>query len=99
MDLKDYVTILIKSLFMTSLFVICMYVISNVMEFNYNFANYISDISGIPSDMAISITSAGFANNITILMTIIESGLFLYFISKIEKTHVYKKVREIIINL
>ena len=49
--------------------------------------------------MAISITSAGFANNITILMTIIESGLFLYFISKIEKTHVYKKVREIIINL
>ncbi len=99
MDLKDYVTILIKTLFMTSLFVICMYVISNVMEFNYNFANYISDISGIPSDMAISITSAGFANNITILMTIIESGLFLYFISKIEKTHVYKKVREIIINL
>lgn len=99
MDLKDYVTILIKSLFMISLFVICMYVISNVMEFNYNFANYISDISGIPRDMAISITSAGFANNITILMTIIESGLFLYFISKIEKTHVYKKVREIIINL
>lgn len=99
MDLKDYVIILIKSFFITFLFTLCVYLVGNVMGFNYNFANYISDISGIPRDMAITITSAGFANNITILMTIIESGLFLYFISKIEKTHVYKKVKEIIINL
>ena len=70
-----------------------------IIRFNLNVANYISNITGIPSDMSISIMSAGFVNNIVILMLAIEIILFAYFFQRIMKTSFFKKASSFIVNL
>lgn len=99
MNVKDYILCFIKSLFQTLIVVILSLGILYIIRFNLNVANYISNITGIPSDMSISIMSAGFVNNIVILMLVIEIILFAYFFQRIMKTSFFKKASSFIVNL
>ena len=96
MSVKDYILCFIKSFLQTSMIVILSLGILYVIRINLKFANYISNITGIPSDMSIS---AGFVNNIVILMSTMEIVLFVYLFQKIMKTSFYEKTRSFIVNL
>lgn len=99
MNVKDYILCFIKALFQTLIVIILSLGILYIIRFNLNVANYISNITGIPSDMSISIMSAGFVNNIVILMLVIEIILFAYFFQRIMKTSFFKKASSFIVNL
>ena len=52
MSVKDYILCFIKSFLQTSMIVILSLGILYVIRINLKFANYISNITGIPSDMS-----------------------------------------------
>lgn len=99
MYFSDYVSIVLKSIVLSLLCLPIIIGITYLIEFNFNIANYISNVSGIPSDMSISMMSLGFANNIVVLLSAVEFGLCVYFYDKIANTTVYKKVETFIANL
>lgn len=98
MRLEDYIYIFIKSLLITTILVLVIIGLVYVIDFDYNFAYYISDITGIPSDLSLSMMSAGFANEIILLMLTIEFGFIIYFIDKIAETKMYNKLKTFVLN-
>lgn len=98
MRLEDYIYILIKSLLISTISVLVIIGLVYVIDFDYNFAYYISDITGIPSDLSLSMMSAGFANEIILLMLTIEFGFIIYFIDKIAETKMYNKLKTFVLN-
>lgn len=98
MRLEDYIYILIKSLLITTILVLAIIGLVYIIDFDYNFAYYISDITGIPSDLSLSMMSAGFANEIILLMLTIEFGFIIYFIDKIAETKMYNKLKTFVLN-
>ena len=99
MGLKEYTNVLIKSLLLAIIFLIVLTGLYYLISFDYNFAYYVSEITGIPSDLSISIVSAGFANNILIIMVTVEFGLTCYLIERISKTNTYNKIKTFVSNL
>ena len=99
MDFRDYVGVVLKSIILT--LVIAPLIIGGVylVYSNINIAYYISDTLNIPRDLSITAMSAGFANNIIILLTVFEFGFGVWLINKITKTTVYDNVKEFVINL
>lgn len=81
LSFRDVGIILIKTLFIALLFV-CIF---NLVEVNIHIAEYICQITNIPKDLSLTIVSAGFANNIVIVLLMLEVGLILYIINKISK--------------
>lgn len=98
MRLEDYIYILKKSLLISTILVLVIIGLVYVIDFDYNFAYYISDITGIPSDLSLSMMSAGFANEIILLMLTIEFGFIIYFIDKIAETKMYNKLKTFVLN-
>lgn len=98
MRLEDYIYILIKSLLITTILFLIIIGLVYVIDFDYNFAYYISDITGIPSDLSLSMMSAGFANEIILLMLTIEFGFIIYLIDKIAETKMYNKLKTFVLN-
>lgn len=98
MRLEDYIYILIKLLLISTILVLVIIGLVYVIDFDYNFAYYISDITGIPSDLSLSMMSAGFANEIILLMLTIEFGFIIYFIDKIAETKMYNKLKTFVLN-
>lgn len=98
MRLEDYIYILIKSLLISTILFLVIIGLVYVIDFDYNFAYYISDITGIPSDLSLSMMSAGFANEIILLMLTIEFGFIIYFIDKIAETKMYNKLKTFVLN-
>lgn len=98
MKLEDYIYIFVKAVLISTLLVLILIGLIYVLDFDYNFAYYISDIIGIPSDLSISMMSAGFANEIIILMMTIEFGFIIYFIDKIAETKMYNKLKTFVLN-
>lgn len=98
MRLEDYIYILIKSLLISTISVLVIIGLVYVIDFDYNFAYYISDITGIPSDLSLSMMSAGFANEIILLMLTIEFGFIIYFIDKSAETKMYNKLKTFVLN-
>lgn len=98
MRLEDYIYILIKSLLISTILFLVIIGLVYIIDFDYNFAYYISDITGIPSDLSLSMMSAGFANEIILLMLTIEFGFIIYFIDKIAETKMYNKLKTFVLN-
>ena len=99
MYFRDYISIITKTLILTLIFTPLLIGVFYLMNSNINFAYYISDVLDIPHDLSLTVMSAGFANNIIILMTVFELGVGFWLVNKITKTTVYDNVREFIINL
>ena len=99
MEFRDYIRIVSKTLILTLIFVSLLIGAIYLVNSNINIAYYISDKLDIPRDLSISVMSAGFANNIFIIMTVFELGFAIWVGNKITKTRVYDNVREFVINL
>ena len=101
MYFRDYIGIIVKTLILTLIFtpLLIGLFLFYLMNSNINFAYYISDVLDIPRDLSLTITSAGFANNIIILMTVFELGFVFWIVNKITNTTIYDNVKEFIINL
>lgn len=99
LDLEDYARVIIKSLILTFICAMFLFGAYYLIRLNINVAYYISDITGIPRDLELTVMSAGFANNIIILLTTFEFGIIIYLVNKITNTKIYNNVAEFVINL
>ncbi len=99
LSIGDIFRAIAKSVIITIVFVSLLLIGYYLMNINVNFAYYISDALDIPRNLSLTIISAGFANNIIILMTIFELGFSIWVGNKITKTRVYDNVKEFVINL
>lgn len=99
MYFRDYVSIILKTLILTLIFVSLLVGAFYLIHSNINFAYYISDALDIPRDLSLTVMSAGFANNIIILMTVFEFGFGFWLVNKLTKTTIYDNVKDFVINL
>lgn len=99
MDFIDYVFIVFKSVILTLIVAPLIIGAIYLMQFNFYSAYFISDALDIPRDLALTITSAGFANNIIILMTVFEFGIGLWLIDKLTKTNIYNNFKDFVMDL
>lgn len=99
LDIEDILVIVLKSLILTAIFVPLLIGLFYLVHINIGFAYTISDKLDIPRDLALTPMSAGFANNIMILSTVFEFGFTIWLITKLSKTHIYKNIKNFVINL
>ena len=94
LDAKDYIIITLKTLVFTILLVLLL----SISIFNVDFANYVCDITEILRDLALTMTSLGFRNNMIVVLSVFEFGIFYFLYGKIKKTKLYNKFFEFLIN-
>ena len=95
----DYVYIIIKSLIMSLIVCLIIFLMFNLIEFNFSVASSICKITGIPSDLSLTMMSAGFENNIIIVMCSFEILFLTFFIDYISKTRIFNSIKDFIDNL
>jgi len=96
---EDYVFIVIKSLITSFIVFLIMFMMFNVIDFNFSVASSICKITGIPSDLSLTMMSAGFENNIIIVMFSIEILFLIFLIDYISKTRLFNNIKDFIYNL
>lgn len=96
---EDYVYIIIKSLIMSLIVCLIMFMMFNLIEFNFSVASSICKITGIPSDLSLTMMSAGFENNIIIVMFSFEILFLVFFIDYIGNTRLFNSIKDFIDNL
>ncbi|MBO5096075.1 MAG: hypothetical protein J6B98_04295 [Bacilli bacterium] len=99
LDFEDFIVILFKSIIfsiiITALIIGGMYLI----DVNFNFANYICNVTQIPYNLTLSVAGAGFGNDIFILMTVAEAGILGYLVYEVMQTRIYKTIYKFVVNL
>lgn len=96
---EDYVFIVIKSLITSFIVFLIMFMMFNVIDFNFSVASSICKITGIPSDLSLTMMSAGFENNIIIVMFSFEILFLIFLIYYISKTRLFNNIKDFIYNL
>ncbi len=96
---KNICGIFLKAIILTSVFVSLSLLGFYLIHNNVNVAHYISDTLNIPRDLSLTVMSAGFSNNIIILMTVFEFGFGIYIVNKFTNTQFYDNIKNFIINL
>lgn len=72
---EDKILVVLESIFITCLTII-------LIPYNNIIADFICEATQIPFDLALTFTSAGFGNNIIILLLVAEIILAVLFIEK-----------------
>lgn len=83
LDFFDWILILFTSLIKTIIVVCIGLFFANMIIFNYSLGISLADITGIPYDLALSMTSLGFVNNITVVSTVFEIIIIGVIINKL----------------
>lgn len=96
---EDYVYIIVKSLIISLIVCFIMLLMFNLIEFNFSVASSICKATGIPSDLSLTMMSAGFENNIIIVMFSFEILFLTFFIDYISKTRLFNCIKDFIDNL
>ena len=96
---NEWVIDAIKILFVILFFILLIFGIGYLLHTNINFAYYISDELEIPRDLSLTIMSAGFANNIIILLSVFEFAIGFWLVYKIANTTLFQNVKDFVINL
>lgn len=96
---EDYVYIIVKSLIISLIVCFIMFLMFNIIEFNFSVASSICKITGIPSDLSLTMMSAGFENNIIIVMFSFEILFLVFFIDYIGNTRLFNSIKDFIDNL
>ena len=76
-----------------------MFLMFNLIEFNFSVASSVCKITGIPSDLSLTMMSAGFENNIIIVMFSFEILFLIFLIDYISKTRLFNNIKDFIYNL
>lgn len=95
---KDYIIIALKSFALSVLFVSLFLGFIFLIKMNFDFANYVCDITEIPRDLALTVMSLGFRNNMVVVLSVFELGIVYFLFGKLKKTKLYNKVYEILAN-
>ncbi len=98
-DLRDFICDFFKIAIALALIIILGGLAIYLVHTNINFAYYISDKLEIPRDLSITTMSAGFANNIIIILTVFEFGFGIWLVNKITNTTIYDNIKNFLINL
>ena len=96
---EDYVYIIVKSLIISLIVCFIMFLMFNLIEFNFSVASSICKITGIPSDLSLTTMSAGFENNIIIVMFSFEILFLIFLIDYISKIRLFNNIKDFIYNL
>lgn len=96
---EDYVYIIVKSLIISLIVCFIMFLMFNLIDFNFSVASSICRITGIPSDLALTVMSAGFENNIIIVMFSFEILFLTFLIDYISNTRLFNNIKDFIDNL
>lgn len=99
LDFKDYVRIVLKSLLVSLIIVPLFLGICFLVKTNIDFSYFVCDLCDIPRDLAISVMSIGFANNMIFLLSVFEFGVIYYLFNKIKNSKFYTIVWEFMTNL
>ena len=96
---EDYVYIIVKSLIISLIVCFIMFLMFNLIEFNFSVASSICKVTGIPSDLSLTMMSAGFENNIIIVMFAFEILFLTFLIDYISNTRIFNNIKDFIDNL
>jgi len=96
---ENYVYIIVKSLIISLIVCFIMFLMFNLIEFNFSVASSICKITGIPSDLSLTMMSAGFENNIIIVMFSFEILFLVFLIDYISNTRLFNSIKDFIDNL
>ena len=98
LDTKDLIVIALKSLILSIIIVSLIVGSAFLIKSNFDFANYVCDITKIPRDLSLTVMSLGFRNNMVVLLSVFEFGIVFYLYGKLKNTKIYKRVYEIFVN-
>lgn len=96
LDFEDYIIITFKSLLLSLILAPFIIGLVYLIDMNINFSNIICNISGIPKDLALTVMSPGFGNEIIILTTTFEFCIIFYVINKFVKTKLFNTIYEFV---
>ncbi len=85
MDLSDYLYIVCISIVKTIIILIGALLLSNLIMYNHSLGISIADTMEVPYDMALTINSLGFVNNITVVFTVFELIFIGIVINRLNK--------------
>ena len=98
LDLKERAIIVFKS-FLSKIFIVFLILaLLFLVKVNFDFSNYVCDITKIPRGLTLTVMSLGFRNNMVVVLTVLELLIFCYIFGMIKKTKIYIKFYEIFVN-
>ena len=98
LDLKERAIIIFKS-FVSALFIVLPILgFIFLVKANFDFSDYVCNITKIPRDLTLTVMSLGFRNNMVVVLTVLELLIFCYIFGMIKKTKIYIKFYEIFVN-
>ena len=83
----DILKILCKSVIFTLVFFVAICFGSNLIKFDIDIANALCTSLEIPKDLALTMMSPGFFNEIVILLVVFETITIAYFVNKLSKNN------------
>lgn len=85
LDFFDYLYIVCTSIIKTMIIFFCCFLIYNLVMYNHGLGISIADNMQIPYDLALTVTSLGFVNNIMVVFTVIDLILIGVIINQLNK--------------
>ena len=79
---SDFLYILWISFLKIIIVIGCFIAIMSLISFNHSLGIFIADSMEIPHDLALTITSFGFVNNVTVVFTVFELEFIVFVLSK-----------------
>lgn len=92
LDFSDYLYIVCISIVKTIIIFIGVFLLSNLIIYNHSLGISIADTMQIPYDLALTINSLGFVNNITVVFTVFELIFIGIIISRLNKYRTIHKL-------
>lgn len=85
MYLSDYIRCFIKAFIITGFFVLITFLGLILINFNFMIGTLYCDWLKVPYDLALTYNSPGMKNEVIIILSAFEIGLFCYAVNKLSK--------------
>ena len=85
LDTYDYLYIVCTTIIKTIIIFICGALLCCLIAYNHSLGISWADNMGIPYDMALTVTSLGFVNNIMVVFTVFDLIIFGVIVNKLNK--------------
>lgn len=89
---RDYVFIVFTSMLKTIIIFAIVFFIIHLGMYNHSLGISIANFMNIPYDMALTVNSLGFANNITVVFTVIDLIVIGLIINQLNKFRTMNKI-------
>lgn len=93
MDLEEYAKLFLKTVILITIPFLSTLILFNLIRINSIIAFNISDILNVSYNLVLSVMSTGFVNDITFLLTAVETIIVPFIIDIIKNTNIYQKIK------